>query len=50
MKDIILRPLTDKDVIGAAEIKVNGWKAAYNSIVEDKYLNSLSVTEESKKI
>ena len=28
-----------------AEIVVNGWKAAYKSIIDDEYLDSLNVEE-----
>ena len=49
MEDIIIRPLTKKDVAGVAEIKVNGWKTAYKGIIDDGYLNKLNI-EEYKKI
>ena len=49
MEKIVIRSLTSSDIIGVAEIKVNGWKTAYKGIIDDEYLNSLSIEEQAKK-
>ena len=49
MKEILIRTLTKDDVRGAAEIKANGWKTAYKGIIDQTYLNSLSVDDNEKK-
>ena len=49
MGKIIIRTLTAEDVLGAAEIRVNGWKSAYKGIVDDEHLDSLSIEEQTKK-
>lgn len=49
MDEIIIRALTVEDVLGAAEIRVIGWKSAYKGIVDDEHLDSLSIEEQTKK-
>jgi len=49
MEEIIIRPLTAEDVIGAAEIRVNGWKNSYKGIVDENHLNSLKLEDQTKK-
>lgn len=49
MDEIIIRPLKKEDVVGAASIKINGWKEAYKGIVDDNHLESLSLEEQTKK-
>lgn len=49
MDEIIIRQLTKEDVVGAAYVRVNAWKVAYKGIVNDNYLNSLSLDEQIKK-
>ena len=49
MEDIIIRTLTEEDVYGAAEVRINGWKVAYKNIIDDDYLNSLSILNQVKK-
>lgn len=49
MEKIEIRSLTSNNVIGAAEIKVSGWKTAYKGIIDDEHLNSLSIEEQAKK-
>lgn len=49
MDEIIIRALTAEDALGAAEIRVNGWKSAYKGIVDDEHLDSLSIEEQTKK-
>ena len=47
MGEIIIRTLTKEDVIGAAEIKVSGWKTAYNGIVDSSFLDLLNVDSQA---
>ena len=49
MDKMIIRTLTAADVLGAAEIRVNGWKSAYKGIIDDEHLDSLSIEEQTKK-
>lgn len=46
MAKIVIRPLTSDDVVGAAEIRVNGWKNAYKGIVADEHLNFLNIEDQ----
>lgn len=49
MDQITIRPMTVNDVLGAAEIRVDGWKKTYKGIIDDKHLDSLSIEEQAKK-
>jgi ribosomal protein S18 acetylase RimI-like enzyme len=45
MEKIIVRNVKKEDLRNVSEIVVNGWKTAYMGIVDDEYLDSLSVEE-----
>ena len=47
-KEIEIRNLTIEDVPSAAQIRVDGWRKAYNGIVDDEYLDSLNVEEQEQ--
>ncbi|MBO4813071.1 GNAT family N-acetyltransferase [Candidatus Saccharibacteria bacterium] len=41
--DVLIRSLTKDDVVGAAQVVVEGWRKAYKGIIDDEYLDSLDV-------
>ncbi len=47
---INVRDVKKEDLISVAEIAVNGWKIAYRGIVDDEYLDNLTIDEKYKKI
>ena len=47
-KKVEIRNLTIDDVPGAARIRVDGWRRAYDGIVDNEYLNSLDVEEQAQ--
>lgn len=49
MNEIIIRPLSNEDVVGAANIKINGWNSAYKGIIDENHLNSLDLDVQIKK-
>mgnify|MGYP003290883550 CR=1 FL=1 len=48
-KEIKIRELAIDDVSSVAQIKVDGWRKAYNEIIDDEYLASLDVEEQAQK-
>lgn len=44
--DIKIRQAEAYDIESIAEIKVSGWQSAYRGIVDDEYLDSMSVSEQ----
>ena len=48
--DIIIRKAHIEDLKEVANIAVSGWKEAYRGIIEEEYLNNMSVEETYKKI
>lgn len=46
LDNIIIRNAQKNDIEQIATIKVNGWKNAYDDIVDNKYLNNMSVDRE----
>ena len=40
-----IRNVTKEDLMAVSQIAVNGWKTAYKGIIDDDFLNSLSVEE-----
>lgn len=45
MSEIIIRNVELKDLKSVSEIVVRGWQTAYRGIVDDDYLDSLSIEE-----
>ena len=48
--NIKIRQAQLNDLKSIAEIKVTGWKSAYQGIIADKYLNSMSVSEQMDRL
>ena len=48
--DIIIRKAHIEDIKEVANIAVSGWKEAYRGIIEEEYLNNMSVEETYQKI
>ena len=48
--DIIIRKAYIEDLKEVANIAVSGWKEAYRGIIEEEYLNNMSVEETYQKI
>ena len=48
--DIIIRKAHIEDLKEVANIAVSGWKEAYRGIIEEEYLNNMSVEETYQKI
>ena len=46
---IKVRDVKKEDLRSVAEIGVNGWKAAYRGIIDDEYLDNLSIEENYQK-
>ena len=46
---IEIRNLTANDVLGVAQIKVDGWRTAYKGIMDDEFLNSLDVETQAQQ-
>ncbi len=49
MKDIIIRNIEEKDIPSVVDIQIDGWKSAYNGIVDDNVLNSMNRNERIEK-
>ena len=45
-KNIKIRKAKHSDIEAIAEIKVMGWQTAYKGIIDDKYLNSMSLSDQ----
>lgn len=45
---IIIRDVKKEDLKSVAEITVNGWKTAYRGIIDDEFLDNLSIEENYK--
>ncbi|MCH5314559.1 MAG: GNAT family N-acetyltransferase [Eubacterium sp.] len=50
LSNIKIRHAKFCDIDSIAEIKVTGWQSAYKGIIDDKYLNSMSIFEQIKTI
>lgn len=48
--DIIIRKANLEDLKEVAEIAVSGWKNTYKGIIDEEYLNNMSVEETYQKI
>lgn len=46
-KSIKIRKARQSDIEAIAEIKVMGWKTAYRGIIDDEYLNSMSLSDQA---
>ena len=46
LNKLVIRNAKENDIDQIATIKVNGWKSAYNDIVDNEYLNNMSVDKE----
>lgn len=49
MEDIKIRKAEKKDLKAVSEIVVKGWQTAYRGIIDDEYLNNLSIEENYQK-
>lgn len=49
MENIIIRKIELKDIEQVAKIKVIGWQTAYKGIINQDYLDSLNIEEQTKK-
>ena len=49
MQNIIIRNVKKEDLKAVSEIAVKGWQTAYRGIIDDEYLDSLSVEENYQK-
>ena len=49
LNKIKIRNVKKEDLRAVAEISVNGWKTAYKGIIDDDFLNNLSIEEKYKK-
>ena len=49
LDNLIIRNATINDIKQIATIKVNGWKSAYIDIIENSYLESMSINEQITK-
>ena len=50
MDNLVIRKVKVEDLRNVAEIVVNGWQTAYKGIVEDDYLENLSIDEKYQKM
>lgn len=50
INNIKIRKAQLKDLESIAEIKVAGWQSAYQGIIDDEYLNSMSVSEQMERL
>lgn len=48
--NINIRKIEKQDLKQVAEIHVNGWKNAYKNLIDDDYLNSLSIENRLNKL
>lgn len=48
--NINIRKVEEQDLKQVAEIHVNGWKNAYKNLIDDDYLNSLSIENRLNKL
>ena len=46
---LIIRNATKNDIEQIARIKIDGWKNAYNGIVDNSYLDNMSINEQIEK-
>ena len=49
MNEILIRNVELNDLRSVAEIAIRGWQTAYRGIVDDDYLNNLSIEENYQK-
>ena len=49
MENFIIRNIKKQDIPEVVDIQINGWKTAYNGIVEDRYLDTMNKEEKIKK-
>ena len=50
MDNLVIRKAKVEDLRGVAQIVVNGWQTAYKGIVDDEYLDNLSIDEKYQKM
>lgn len=46
---IVIRKIEEKDIPSVADIRINGWKAAYQGIIDENFLNEMDRNQEIKK-
>lgn len=49
MENVIIRNIEEKDIPSVVDIQINGWKSAYNRIIDDNVLNSMNRNERIEK-
>ena len=49
MNEVLIRNVELNDLRSVAEIAIRGWQTAYRGIVDDDYLNNLSIEENYQK-
>ena len=49
MNEILIRNVKKEDLRQVAEIAIRGWQTAYRGIIEDDYLDNLSIEDNYKK-
>ena len=49
MENVIIRNIEEKDIPSVVDIQINGWKSAYNRIIDDNVLNSMNRNERIAK-
>ena len=47
---LTIRPATPNDAQAVARIRVQGWRFAYQGLISQDYLDSLSVAEDTERI
>ncbi len=49
MENVIIRNIKEKDIPSVVDIQIDGWKSAYNGIVDNNVLNSMNRNERIEK-
>ena len=47
--EIVTRNLREDDIPSVVKIQIEGWKTAYRGIIDDEYLDSMSIEEKINK-
>ena len=49
IKNVIIRNATQNDIYQIVKIKINGWKETYVDIIDNNYLNNISLNDQISK-
>ena len=49
MENVIIRKVRKEDLLEVVNIQINGWKTAYQGIIEEEYLQNMNQEERLKK-